>query len=302
MTTIRSCRVVVTSAVGALAIAAAAFGGEPTAGRIVGGTSTHAVAAGESWRSVGARFGEDPEVIAAENALRADKPLRAGQVLRIDNRHIVPDVSSPRSIVVNLPQRMLFFADDANHVTGLPVAAGRSTWRTPIATFEIRTMERDPSWEVPVSIQEEARHAGRSLPAVVPPGPDNPLGKFWLGLTIPNVGIHGTNAPLSIYRLATHGCMRLHPDDIEWLFDRVEIGWPGEIIYEPVLLAVVGSDVFIEAHPDVYGRAAGDEREWVRDRAAALGVTGRIDWTLVDRELRRRSGIARLVSSPSRDD
>ena len=295
-------RAVLTGAVGALAIAAAALGGEPAAGRIVGGTSTHTVTAGESWRSVGSRVGVDPQVLAEENALSLNKPLRPGVVLRVDNRHIVPALSTARTMVINLPQRMLFFADETNHVTGLPIAAGRSSWRTPLGAFHVRTKERDPSWEVPPSIQEDARRAGKSLPAVVPPGPDNPLGKFWLGLTIPNVGIHGTNAPSSIYRLATHGCMRLHPDDIEWLFGQVEIGWPGQIVYEPVLLAVVGDEVFLEAHPDAYRRVQGDVRQQVRDRAAALGVTDRIDWILVDRELQRRSGTARSIARPRDDD
>jgi L,D-transpeptidase ErfK/SrfK len=222
--------------------------------------------------------------------------------VRIDNRHLVPAGIGRRSILVNLPQRMLFFADSANHVTGLPIAAGRATWRTPVGAFAVETKERNPTWEVPVSIREEARREGKSLPAVVPPGPDNPLGRFWLGLSIPNVGIHGTNAPLSIYRLATHGCVRLHPDDIEWLFNRVEVGWPGEIVYEPVLLAAVGNEVFVEAHPDVYRRVGGDARQQVRARAAMLGLGARIDWTLVDAEIERRSGIARLVSRLASSD
>src|SRR5207244_4257585 len=58
---------------------------------------------------------------------------------------------------------------------------------------------------------------GKPVLTHVPPSPANPLGKYWLGLSIPGVGIHGTNAPSSIYNLQTHGCIRLHPDDIEKL-------------------------------------------------------------------------------------
>jgi L,D-transpeptidase ErfK/SrfK len=300
--TVNRVRFVAACLMTALAVAVAAFGGERIGGRLVGGAWTHAVESGESWRSVASRFGVDPQVIADRNALNVDEPLRIGQVLRIDNRHIVPEASAPKWIVVNVPQRMLFFADEAGRVTGLPIAAGRSTWHTPTGPFTILTKVRDPSWQVPASIQEEARRLGRPLPAVVPAGPDNPLGRFWLGLSIPNVGIHGTNAPSSIYRLATHGCMRLHPDDIEWLFDRVDVGWPGEIIYEPVLLAAIDDDVFIEAHPDGYRREEGDVRQQLRERAAALGLTDRIDWTVADRELRRRSGIARRVTRTDQAD
>ena len=63
-----------------------------------------------------------------------------------------------------------------------------------------------------------------------------------------------TNAPSSIYSLQTHGCIRLHPDDIKKLFESVDEGVRGEIIYEPLLTARVGNSAFIEVHPDIYGR------------------------------------------------
>src|SRR5262245_7271599 len=270
---------------------------ESEVGRLSGSVRTYTVDAGDTWRSLGSRVGVDPQTLAAENSLSVSSPLTAGQVLRIDNRHIVPDAVVRDRIVVNLPQRMLFYANDDGDVRAFPVAVGRRTWQTPVEPFGLATRERDPSWEVPDSIREEARLKGETLPDVVPPGPKNPLGKYWLGTSIGSVGIHGTNAPSSIYRVTTHGCIRVHPDDIEWLFNHVDVGLPGDLICEPVLLAVVADDVFLEAHPDAYGKGGSDAKQELRERAIALGISDQINWTAAAQVLQRRAGVARRITA-----
>jgi L,D-transpeptidase ErfK/SrfK len=268
---------------------------EHSARRVTGAVQTYEVLPGDSWQSVASRFGVDARTIAAYNGLTTTTPLRLPQDLHIDNRHIVPDAAFHRSIVVNIPQKMLFVSSGDGDITAFPVAVGRPDWRTPRGPFTVVKREQDPSWEVPQSILEEARRAGKSLPTVVPPGPDNPLGRFWLGLSLGAVGIHGTNAPASIYRAVTHGCIRLHPEDIEALFDRVKVGTTGEVIYEPVLITVEGGDVLLEAHPDIYGRTTGDPLADVLRRAVLLGIADRIDPAAAARALKRRAGVARSV-------
>jgi L,D-transpeptidase ErfK/SrfK len=263
--------------------------------QITGAIRTYDVSAGDTWQRVASRFGVDVRTLAADNGLTITRPLHTGQQLRVDNRHILPDAAARRPIVVNVPQRMLFFTEPDGGTVAFPVAVGRSDWRTPLGAFTIMMREQDPSWEVPESIQEEARRAGKSLPPVVPPGPDNPLGKFWLGLSLASVGIHGTNAPLTIYRVATHGCIRLHPDDIAALFERVETGTPGEVVYQAILLAAAGEDILLEAHPDVYRLGPSDPVAEVYRRAALLGVLDRIDTSAVARVVKAREGIARSV-------
>ncbi len=81
------------------------------------------------------------------------------------------------------------------------MAVGRADWQTPLGDFTIVIKEEDPTWDVPLSIQQEMRRAGKRVVKSVPPGPANPLGRFWLGLSLDSVGIHGTIAPLSIYSL-----------------------------------------------------------------------------------------------------
>jgi L,D-transpeptidase ErfK/SrfK len=267
---------------------------EPPADVLTGAIATHVVQRGDTLQALAARAGVDVATIVAENGLTNGHVLTTGQQLIIDNRHIVPANRSAAAIVVNLPQRMLFFFEQA--VAGLPVAVGRRTWPTPLGEYQVATRETDPTWDVPESIRAEARRLGRTLPASVPPGPANPLGRFWIGLTQGAVGIHGTNVPSSIYGAVTHGCMRLHPDDIAWLFPRVKVGVTVRTVYEPVLLADTGGRVFLEVHPDVYRREP-NTLAAVRALAAGRGLTGRIDWAAAARVVALRQGVARDVTS-----
>jgi L,D-transpeptidase ErfK/SrfK len=261
---------------------------------ITGGITTHIVAAGETLTSIAARFGVDPSTIVSDNRL-GGQALERGRTLLIDNRHIVPITIVAGEILVNVPQRMLFFVQD-EHVIGYPVAVGRATWQTPQGPFTVVRKEEDPAWHVPPSIRAESARMGRLLPLVVPPGPRNPLGRFWIGLSLAGIGVHGTPVPSSIYRAATHGCVRLQGDHIEDLYRRVDVGTRGRIVYEPVLLTAQGGEIFLEVHTDVYRRAPMAASEQVHELARRLGLAERINWTIAASEIERRAGIARRVS------
>jgi L,D-transpeptidase ErfK/SrfK len=282
-----------------LVVLASLAGGPPVLaqdagiGLLTGGVTTHVVARGDTLTSLSARFGVESRTLAADNGLRLDDPLPIGRVLRIDNRHIVPSGRDAATLVINVPQRMLFFRGQT--VTGLPVAVGRSSWPTPTGDFTVATREENPTWDVPASILAEARRAGRAQPSRVPPGPTNPLGKFWLGLDAGGIGIHGTIVPASIYRFASHGCIRLHPTDIAWLFPRVDVGASVAIVYEPVLLTRAGERVFLEVHRDRYARGAPSLAR-VRTLAAAEGVADLVDWAAAARVVHARQGIARDIT------
>lgn len=286
---------------GAIAVAAsvmvlaAARPATDPASVLVGGVGRHTIANGESLRSIGSRLGIDPATLASDNALRLGAAIEPGQVLLVDNRHIVPARLDDGTIVVNIPQRMVFYAAGML-VFSAPVAVGSRGWPTPLASFTVIAKEKDPTWDVPESIAAEARARGQPLPAKVPPGPNNPLGRHWLGLSVGSVGIHGTNAPASIYRAATHGCIRVHPDDMAVLFDLVGAGTAGRTIYEPVLLVDDGVDVFLEAHPDVYRRSRVDALEQGRILARMAGLMDRIDWVRAESVTAASEGVARVVT------
>src|SRR5690349_10456363 len=145
-----------------------------TYGTIVGDRWIHQVVFGETWVTIGARVGVDPQVLAVRNGRTLNVSLRPGDVLGIDNRHIAPDVDID-GILINVPQRMLFHYWDGAVRAAYPVAVGQPNWPTPLGPFSVIEMEIDPTWDVPVSIQNEMRSSGKPVVAQVPPGPTNPL-------------------------------------------------------------------------------------------------------------------------------
>jgi lipoprotein-anchoring transpeptidase ErfK/SrfK len=104
------------------------------------------------------------------------------------------------------------------------VATGRSQYPTPLGKFEIVNMQRDPWWYPPAG-SDWAKDA-----EPVPPGPGNPLGTRWMGISSPYVGIHGTPDAASIGYSASHGCIRMLIPEVEWLFTQVEVGTPVFIV------------------------------------------------------------------------
>jgi L,D-transpeptidase ErfK/SrfK len=262
-------------------------------GQLVGREFAYSMRPGDSLASVGARYGVDPAVLARQNGLPLGATIRAGRFLRIDNGHIVPRFRED-GILINVPQRLLFYFESANLVAWYPVGLGNADWRTPRGRFFIATKEKDPVWDVPRSIQEEMRREGKRVQTRVPPGPRNPLGQYWMGLTPSSCGIHGTNAPSSVYRFQTHGCIRLHPDDVADLFLRVPIGTPVEIVYQPVLAArLEDGSLWVESHPDVYRR--GQDPLRILD-ALESGERG-----LARDVIRKREGIATRIGSAGAD-
>ena len=131
-----------------------------------------------------------------------------------------------------------------------PISIGREGWATPLGTTKVASKTKDPVWRVPASIRKEHAENGDPLPAVVKPGPDNPLGHYAMRLAIPgDYLIHGTNKPAGIGMRMSHGCIRMNPDDIEWLFPQVPVGLPVHIVNQPVLVGTSGGELYLEVHP-----------------------------------------------------
>jgi lipoprotein-anchoring transpeptidase ErfK/SrfK len=103
------------------------------------------------------------------------------------------------------------------------VATGQAIYPTPSGLFSIVNMQRDPWWTPPNSSWAQGLKP-------VPPGPGNPLGTRWMGITAPGVGMHGTPDDASIGYSRSHGCIRMHIPDAEWLFNHVEVGTPVVIL------------------------------------------------------------------------
>ncbi len=283
-----------------LPCSAGARGESSDTGRVSGGITVHTVVRGESLARIGSTFGVDAATLAAENHLDPRAPLAVGQRIWIDNRHIVPEEASAGGIVINIPQRMLFYADEGR-LEASPVAVGRPDWQTPTAPFTVITKKQNPTWHVPASILRESARRGRTQPPVVPPGPGNPLGDYWIGLSVSGIGIHGTPAPARIYNAATHGCIRLGSAGIRRLFTLVDVGVQGQIIYEPILLAEIHGEVYLEVHKDVYGRLNVEPMQMLHRLAVDAALADRIDWTVADAVLGARQGVARVVTKEPKE-
>jgi L,D-transpeptidase ErfK/SrfK len=259
------------------------------AAAIVGGRTVYEVKAGDTLGTIGARFGVARATLIELNQLTTPYLLAMGQALVIDNTHIAvanPDVK----LTINIAQRMLVLTEGES-VRAFPITVGRRTWPTPVGAFTIISKEVDPVWDVPESIQREMEQQGKPVIVRMDASPLNPLGRHWIGLSLPGLGIHGTNAPSSIYAFASHGCIRMHPDDVADLFQRVGVGMTGVLVYQPVVVAVVDGRIWIEAHPDEYRRTTG-AAGLVRTVIEREGLGARTDWALVDEVLRRRRGRA----------
>jgi L,D-transpeptidase ErfK/SrfK len=260
-----------------------------------GSVFTYTVRQRDSLTSIGARFGMEPRLLASTNAISMSDHLKPEQQLEVDNRHIVP-AGLDDAIIINLPQRMLFRLVQGHLQAAYPIAAGKPNWSTPIGPFDIERRVRDKTWIVPLSIQKEMRLKGKRVLKRVPPGVNNPLGKYWMGLSIPGIGIHSTTAPQSIYHFQSHGCIRLHPDDASDLFNAVEEGDAGSIIYQPLLLLrLPDGRVFVEVHRDIYKKGI-DVYEVAKELANAEGAFELIDWEKVLSVVAAHDGIAREVS------
>lgn len=98
---------------------------------------------------------------------------------------------------------------------------------------------------------------GNPLPSVIPPGPDNPLGTRVLKLEMPGYLIHGTNQPYGVGMRVSHGCVRLYPENIEYLYELVDIGEPVRIINEPFLIGDLNGEILFEAHQPLEDDAIG---------------------------------------------
>jgi lipoprotein-anchoring transpeptidase ErfK/SrfK len=129
-------------------------------------------------------------------------------------------------IIVSIPDRKLALLDGDRIVKTYDVAVGKPSTPTPEGEFSIINHVPNPTYY----------HSG----VVIAPGKNNPLGTRWMGLSVKGYGIHGTNVPSSIGKAASHGCIRMRQQDLEELFDLVNVGVTVELRGEtPALLAQV---------------------------------------------------------------
>lgn len=199
------------------------------------------------------RDGKEPiYVIARRHGLSASAiynanlgDLLAGHELLLLPLAYLPPQPRAEGIVVNLAERNLYLYQNGRPLARFPVAIGMPGWETPTGDYTIINKAKNPTWFPPKwAIQEQP----------VPPGPGNPLGDRWMGLSAPGYGIHATNAPSSIGRYVSHGCLRMYPEHAHELYEQVAVGTPVKIVYQRLVLGFDRRNrtVCLSYYPDPY--------------------------------------------------
>ncbi|PHM38080.1 L,D-transpeptidase family protein [Xenorhabdus innexi] len=227
---------------------------------------------------------------------------KPGTKLVIPSQMLLPN--TPRQgIVINLAEmRLYYFPKGKDSVIVYPIGIGQLGRNTPTMTTSVSQLIKNPTWTPTANIRKDYASRGIILPAVIPAGPDNPMGDFALRLSAGRGEylIHGTNANFGIGMRVSSGCIRLRPDDIEALFHTVPRGTRVQVINEPIKYAVEPDGKrYVEVHQPLSKAESDDPQTMPIKRTEGLlkfiGNKG-TNAVLVDQEIIRRSGIPVAVN------
>jgi L,D-transpeptidase ErfK/SrfK len=170
-----------------------------------------------------------------------------GRDLILPTRHLLPE-SDREGIVINLPEMRLYaFMNGEEAPDSYPIGVGREGLDTPVGKTKVVRKKEGPTWRPTPRMRKE----DPELPAVVPPGPENPLGTHALYLGWPEYAIHGTNRPFGIGRRISSGCIRMYPEKIIELFEKIPTGTPVQVVNQPIKVAWIDDTLYLEAHPNL---------------------------------------------------
>ncbi|PCH61409.1 MAG: hypothetical protein COC05_01035 [Gammaproteobacteria bacterium] len=225
----------------------------------------------------------------------------------LPTQYVLPQ--APREgIVVNVSEMRLYYypkpaQGELPQVVTYPISVGRVDWATPLGLTKIVSKRKDPTWRPPDSILAEHAADGNPLPRVVPPGPDNPLGKFALNLSIPGYLIHGTNKPAGVGMQVTHGCIRMYPESIEALFLSVDVGVKVRLVDQPYKVGWLGDALYLEVHAALSQNADTKKLSKTPVVKAIIGATkvreASIEWARLASIIERADGMPVTISLSS---
>lgn len=262
-----------------------------TAGDVVGAVITYKVQKNDDLSRIAQKFGVGiVELQAANPGVNPWKP-KVGTEITVGAMHVLPAVRH-EGIVINLETSRLFVFRDGKEVMSFPIASGKPGWETPVAETKVTLKRKDPIWTPTPNIRAE----NPDLPDFVPAGPNNPLGKYAISLGLNGIMIHGTNAPSSVGKKVSHGCMRMYAKDIERVFNAVKVGMPVTLMKSSHEMGWQGNTLYLQMAPKVHKA----KKEHVKykpnldlyaeiQKMAGPGAT--IDWTAVEGAVLRADGI-----------
>lgn len=231
----------------------------------------------------------------------------AGARVVVPTMHLLPDAPHD-SVVINLAEmRLYYYRSPYEAPLTFPIGIGRDGLRTPVGVTKVLSKKVNPTWTPTARMREE----DPTLPAVVPPGPDNPMGTHALYLGFDTIRIHGTNKPYGIGRRVSSGCIRMFPEDIGRFYDMVPVGAKVTVVDQPIKAAWIDDELYLEVHP-TQEQATIMEREGAipdyqlseRDLAYIMRVAGKdvekLDWPAIRKVVKERRGYPVKIADKAR--
>jgi L,D-transpeptidase ErfK/SrfK len=277
---------------------------------VVGEIEIIRAAANDTLPDIARRFNLGYEEIIRANPGLNPWGLKAGTEVVLPTRFVLP-AAPHEGVVVDVALMRLFYypphkANEPQRVLTYPIGIGKLGWKTPEGSTKITAKVKDPYWNPPSSVRQEHLENDDPLPNRVPPGPDNPLGAYLFRLGWPGYLIHGTNKPYGVGMRASHGCVRLYPEDIAALFPQLPVGTPVQVVNQPYRFGVIGQRIELQAVEPLED----DRRHWQAGPRALLaqakhqpnlrylmGLKNRIDWDYAQRVAQAHRGIVVAVTS-----
>ncbi len=237
----------------------------------------------------------------------------SGTDLLLPTRHLLPDAPH-KGIVINLADMRLYaFINGDNAPYHTPIGIGREGLNTPQGSTKVVRKKDGPTWTPTPRMRSE----DPTLKPHYPPGSDNPLGTHALYLGWPAYLIHGTNRPFGIGRRISSGCIRLYPESIVKLFDMIPVGTPVTVVNQPIKVAWIDDELYLEANPSLEQSRAMEEMGEVPEEKISndemnmiIKTAGefkdRLRWPAIRKALKTRNGypvaIARRPSLEVKDN
>ncbi len=185
-----------------------------------------------------------------------------GREIVVPTQQLLPN--APREgVVINVAAMRLYYfpkrkAGESQVVYTHPIGIGKVGWATPEGSTKVVRKAKDPVWRPGPGVRAEHKENGEILPAVVPAGPDNPLGNRAMYLGWAQYLIHGTNKPYGVGLRSSHGCIRMYPEDIEKVFDMVPVGEKVTVVNQPFVFGWHDGQLYLQS----FDVLEDDPRNW----------------------------------------
>jgi L,D-transpeptidase ErfK/SrfK len=258
---------------------------DPNAMTVVGRSQEYSLKKGDDLLEIARKYGLG--YMELGNIYRDWDPFLPppGAHIVIPTIWIVP--SHPKTqIVVNTGEmRMYYFIENNTKVITYPIGMGVQDFKTPTGKFTVVEKKTNPAWHIPANLQAKYGMA------VMPHGPDNPLGEYKLNLSGGGgYGMHGTHMPLGVGRLVSHGCTRMYPEHIKALFPLVPVGTTVEYIYEPVMIGFKSGRIYLSVNQDYYHKIP-DMLTYTLNRLEQAQVLNSVSLTKVMKLVEEKWGV-----------